>query len=93
MSRLTNDFSTATMNAIGEWKNIYKMPRENNGQFRIANPAKLFSKSEGKIDIFRHTKAECVFHQYILTKRISKGYNFREKESDLRRDSGMKKCW
>lgn len=57
MSRLTNDFSTASMNAVGEWKNIYKMPRKNNCQFRIANPAKLFSKSEGKIDIFRHTKA------------------------------------
>lgn len=62
-------------------------PQRNNCQFRIGFPAKLFCRSKGKIDIFRLKKAERVFHQCILTKR----YNFREKESDLRRDSEMQK--
>ena len=62
-------------------------PQRNNCQFRTGFPAKLFYRSKGKIDIFRLKKAECVFHQGILTKR----YNFREKESDLRRDSEMQK--
>lgn len=61
--------------------------QRNNCQFRTGFPAKLFYRSKGKIDIFRLKKAECVFHQCILTKR----YNFREKESDLRRDSEMQK--
>ena len=44
-----------------------------------------------KQTFFRHTNAECVFHQHVLTGRISNGSRYREKESNLRRVSEMQK--
>lgn len=54
-------FSTMTMKAIGEWKNISKMPK-------VTVNLELYTQQNyfpemSKIDIFRHVKAECVFYQ------------------------------
>lgn len=80
--RQTDAFLAATMKALEEKKNTCRMPRENNCQFRILYPTKLF---------LRHTEAECVFHQHILTRRISNRSPCRDKESNLRRVSEMQK--
>lgn len=70
-----NDFSTAPMGAIGGWNNSLEMPRKHKHQSRIVCPAKQFSKIVGKIDIFKHIEAECVFCQNIFIERLSKVCN------------------
>nr|KAF6374304.1 hypothetical protein mPipKuh1_009527 [Pipistrellus kuhlii] len=63
--QLSADFSTETMQARREWKEIFKMMNNKNLQPRLLYPAKLSFKIEGQIKSFTDKKK---LEEFINTK-------------------------
>ena len=65
--RLSADFSKETLQARGDWQEIFKVRKSRNLQPRLLYPEKLSLKSQktGK-DISRQEKAERVHHHQTI---------------------------
>uniref|UniRef100_A0A5F9DH19 L1 transposable element RRM domain-containing protein n=1 Tax=Oryctolagus cuniculus TaxID=9986 RepID=A0A5F9DH19_RABIT len=63
--RLTADFSSETLQARREWRDIAQVPREKNCQPRILYPAKLSFVNEGEIKTF-HSKQK--LKEFVATR-------------------------
>jgi hypothetical protein len=65
-TRITQDFSTPTLNARRSWKDIIQALKENNCQHRLIYPAKLSILIEGEIKTFHKEKLK----EFITTKPV-----------------------
>jgi hypothetical protein len=81
-SKSQADFSTETLKAKRAWKEVFRVPNENNFNPRILYPAKLSFKIDGTIKAF-HDKQK--LKQYMTTKpplqKILQGILHTENES------------
>lgn len=75
------NFSTATMETIGHWKNTFKILREDDFKSRILYPAKISVKYETEIKFFLYFQVPPNSHASFLNKLLENALHQKKKKN------------